>query len=167
MAFRSWFLFGEQAAYPRSAAGVDGYVPYEEATGMDEEDLRGARQFIGNEEVGYKVAFCQRDVAIYGGILLFGLVYAATGRRIRSLHWAVWILVGILPIALDGFSQLLSQFPMFSDLIPYRESTPLLRTLTGAIFGVTTGWFGIPLLEETSTETRIKVATKKARLKKK
>jgi hypothetical protein len=33
-----------------------------------EEDIFAARQFVGNPQVGYKVARCQRDVAIYGGI---------------------------------------------------------------------------------------------------
>jgi uncharacterized membrane protein len=113
--------------------------------------------------VGYKVAFCQRDVAIYGGMLIFGMVFAATGRKIRPLHWILWILIGMLPIALDGFSQLFSQIPPL-DFIPYRESSPLLRTLTGFLFGFTTAWFGFPLLEESMTETRVVLATKKARV---
>lgn len=166
LAFRSWFLFGDQPIYPRGAAGLEGYQSFQQATGIDEDDpsqLLAARDFIGNEQVGYKVAFCQRDVAIYGGMLVFGLLFAATGRRIRPLHWALWILIGIAPIAIDGFSQLLSQFPGFS-LWEYRESTPLLRTLTGALFGFTTAWFGFPLLEESMAETRVMVASKKARL---
>lgn len=164
MAFRSWFLFGEQPVYPRTAANVEGYATYGEATGLDEENLLEARRFIGNEQVGYKVAFCQRDVAIYSGILLFGLVFAASGRRIRPLHWFIWILIGIVPIAMDGFSQLFSQIPALSEVFPYRESTPFLRTLTGLLFGITTGWFGIPLLEDTAAENRVILAAKKARL---
>ncbi|MGH2582071.1 MAG: DUF2085 domain-containing protein [Anaerolineales bacterium] len=163
MAFRSWFLFGEQPVYPRSAANVEGLTPYGAATGLDEESLLDARRFIGNEQLGYKVAFCQRDVAIYGSMLLFGLIYAASGRRLRPLHWVAWIVIGIAPIALDGFSQLLSQIPAF-EFIPYRESTPLLRTLTGSLFGFTTAWFGMPLLEETAAENRVVIAAKKVRL---
>lgn len=166
MAFRSWFLFGDQAVYPRAAAGLDELQSYGEATGLDESNsgsaMLDARAFIGNELVGYKVAFCQRDVAIYGGILLFGLIFAASGRRIRSLHWLGWLAIGVAPIGIDGFSQLFSQIPAL-DFIPYRESTPLLRTITGAMFGITTAWFGIPLLEADATAARVKVATKKAR----
>src|SRR4030042_3556130 len=98
LAFRSWFLFGEQPAYPRSSAGVEGLITYTQATGLDENDLWPARQFTGNEIIGYKVSLCQRDVAIYAGILLFGLVFAVARRRIRSLHWVVWLILGILPI---------------------------------------------------------------------
>jgi uncharacterized membrane protein len=168
MAFRSWFLFGDQPVYPRSAAGLEGLQSYGEATGLDESNsstaMLDARAFIGNEQLGYKVAFCQRDVAIYGGILLFGLVFAATGRCIRPLHWLLWLAIGVAPIGIDGFSQLFSQIPAL-DFIPYRESTPLLRTITGALFGITTAWFGIPLLEADASAARVKIATKKARSK--
>jgi hypothetical protein len=72
----------------------------------------------------------------------------------------VWVLVGILPIGLDGASQMVSQIFTW---IPYRESTPLLRTLTGALFGFTTGWFGFPVFEETMGDTRRHLAAKRAR----
>lgn len=163
MAFRSWFLFGEQPVYPRVAAGVEGFETYGLATGQSEEDLLAARQFVGNESVGYKVAYCQRDVAIYGAMLLFGLIYAASRRKIPPLPWYLWILIGIAPIALDGFSQLLGQLPSF-NFWAYRESTPFLRTLTGGLFGFSTAWFGFPLLEESMAETRRMLAAKRARL---
>lgn len=162
LAFRSWFLFGEQPAYPRTVAGLPGET-YEQASGLDGNNFLDARQFIGNAQVGYKVAFCQRDVAIYGSMLLFGLLFAATGRRLKPLHWALWILIGIAPVAIDGFSQLFSQLPGW-PFWAYRESTPLLRTLTGSLFGFTTAWFGFPLLEESFIETRVQLAAKRARL---
>jgi uncharacterized membrane protein len=166
LAFRSWFLFGEQPVYPRAEAGVEGLQTFQQATGITEvgpQSLLDARNFIGNEQVGYKVAFCQRDVAIYGSMLVFGLLFALTNKRLRPLHWALWLLIGLAPIALDGFSQLFSQIPAF-DFITFRESTPLLRTLTGFLFGFTTAWFGFPFLEESMTETRVAVATKKVRV---
>jgi uncharacterized membrane protein len=163
LAFRSWFLFGDQPAYPRAAAEMQELETYEQATGLDGSNFLDARHFIGNEQVGYKIAFCQRDVAIYGAMLLFGLVFAASGRRMKPLHWAVWIAIGIAPIAIDGFSQLFSQIPGFT-FWEYRESTPLLRTLTGALFGFTTAWFGFPLLEESAEDTRVSLAAKRVRL---
>ena len=152
LAFRSWFLFGEQAVYPRAEAGIAGVMSFQQATGMDGGDLLAARAFVGNEQLGYKVALCERDVAIYGGILLFGILYAVLNRRIKSIHWAIWIIFGILPIALDGVSQLISQPPI--SLIPFRESTPMLRTLTGFLFGFLTAWFGYPFVEESMKENR-------------
>jgi uncharacterized membrane protein/glutaredoxin len=145
-AFRSWFLFGEQAIYPRAEAGISGVIPYQQATGLNGADLLAARAFTGDPQLGYKVALCERDVAIYGGILLFGLLFALFRRRIKSIHWVLWILIGILPIGLDGFSQLFSQPPL--SIIPFRESTPFLRTLTGLLFGLITAWFGYPYVEE-------------------
>ncbi len=162
-AFRSWFLFGQQSIYPRVAAGVAGVIPFGQATGINENDLIAARQFIGNNLIGYKVAFCERDVAIYAAILLFGLLYVATQRKLPSLPWYLWVLIGILPIGVDGVVQLISQ-PPFS-LLPFYESTPFLRALTGGLFGFTTAWFGYPMVEESMVETRNYLSTKFARLK--
>ena len=174
LAYRSWFLFGEQPVYPRAAAGVEGYLTFNQATGLDETGLLAARAFLGNEVVGYKTALCQRDMAIYGAMLLFGILFAITGRKWKSFPIWAWLLVGVMPIALDGFSQLLSQWaamPEFSFLqpifgwLPYRESTPFLRTLTGFLFGFTTAWFGYPLVEEAMADTRRLMATKIAKIK--
>jgi uncharacterized membrane protein len=160
--FRSFFLFGEQAYYPLAEAGISGVKTFEQVTGF--QDLENpaayarfqARQFTGDETVGYKMALCERDMAIYGAIVLFGLLYALTGRRIKPLHWMLWILIGMLPIGLDGFSQLFSQmnWPWLASVLPYRESTPFLRLLTGGLFGFTTAWFAYPYMEESMAETR-------------
>jgi uncharacterized membrane protein len=164
LAFRSWFLFGEQPYYPRASAGIEDVETYGHASGHDEYDLVTARNFLGNEEMGYKVAFCQRDIAIYLAMLAFSLIFGLTKRKIKPLPFLVWILVGIIPVGLDGGSQLISQVLTF---IPFRETTPLLRTITGALFGFTTGWFGIPVMEESFRDTRQYLAAKKARLESK
>lgn len=160
--FRSFFLYGEQAFYPLAEANVAGVKTFEQATGIANLDdpysftRFEARKFIGDESVGYKVALCERDVAIYLAILAFGIIFGLTGRRIKSLHWALWLLIGIGPIGLDGFSQLFSQFnwEWLSSIVPYRESTPYLRALTGALFGLATAWFAYPNIEESMNETR-------------
>ena len=160
--FRSFFLFGEQAYYPLQEAGMAGVKTFEQVTGFQDLDNPAAvsrfqaRQFTGNEAVGYKMALCERDIAIYGSIFLFGLVYAASGRRLKPLHWMLWVLIGIGPIGLDGFSQLFSQmeWPWLASLLPYRESTPFLRVLTGGLFGFATAWFAYPYMEESMAETR-------------
>jgi uncharacterized membrane protein len=156
LAFRSLYLFGEQFYYPRAAAGVKGLKTLSQATGLDEgsepASLIAARLFVGNEIVGYKVALCQRDVGIYGGILLFGLLFSLTNRRLKAIPWYAWIIVGIIPIAVDGLSQLLSQPPL--SFWTFRESTPTLRLLTGGSFGFFTAWFGYPMVEESMADTR-------------
>ncbi|HET7143679.1 MAG TPA: DUF2085 domain-containing protein [Anaerolineales bacterium] len=161
--FRSFFLFGEQAFYPLAEAGLgNGVKTFEQASGIPNLNdpysytRFDARKFIGDETVGYKIALCERDVAIYLAILIFGIVFGLTGRRIKSLHWMLWLLIGIAPIGLDGFSQLFSQFdwPWLASIIPYRESTPYLRALTGFLFGLATAWFAYPNIEESMNETR-------------
>ncbi|HSF79764.1 MAG TPA: DUF2085 domain-containing protein [Anaerolineales bacterium] len=168
LAFRSFFIFGEQVVYPREAAGVSDILTFNQATGLSEDSSAeaqlAARSFVGNENVGYKIALCERDVSIYAAILLFGLLYALTGRRIPALPWYVWILIGLVPIGMDGTSQLLSQ-PPFS-LMAFRESTPILRIVTGGLFGFTTAWFGYPMVEQTMAETRQILAAKLLRLRK-
>jgi len=157
LAFRSWFLFGEQAAYPRSFAGLPS-MTYEEATGLSELDYLDAKHFVGNELLGYKVAFCQRDIAIYLGILAAGLAFALVRRRLRPPSMLVWVLVGIVPLALDGFSQLISVFPGYPFGV--RESTPLLRTLTGLLFGISCVWLAYPHAEAAMAEARGELVTK-------
>lgn len=155
LAFRSWFLFGEQPFYPRELSGVDGgLISYEELSGSNQVNLYEARAFTGNEMVGYKVALCQRDVAIYGFMLLFGIVFAITGRKLKPLPWYIWIIVGMGPIALDGFSQLPGLASNLPAWLPNRESTPLLRTITGGLFGWMTAWYLFPMLEATASEAR-------------
>ncbi len=163
--FRSWFIFGEQPFYPHEAAKMPGVLTFEEVSGITDINDPGrlqARTFEGNEILGFKVAYCQRDVAIWGSILLFGLIFAISKRKIKGIHWLIWILIGLGPIGLDGFSQLISQLnlPSLSGILPYRESTPYLRTLTGFLFGFMTAWYGYPTIEDAMADTR-RILTKK------
>jgi len=163
--FRSWFLFGEQAFYPLEAAKMPGVLTFEEVSGITDINDPGrlqARLFEGNEILGFKVALCERDVAIWGSILLFGLIFAISKRKIKGIHWLIWIIFGLGPIGLDGVSQIISQLnlPFLSGLLPYRESTPYLRTMTGFLFGFLTAWYGYPTIEEAMADTR-RILTKK------
>jgi uncharacterized membrane protein len=160
--FRSFFLYGDQFYYPLKEAGLKTSRTFDDISGLTDLsnpqslDRIKARQFIGNEQTGYKVALCERDVAIYFGLLLFGLVFGLSGRRLPPLHWALWLIIGLGPIGLDGFSQLFSQFEFswLSQILAYRESTPFLRVLTGMLFGFSTAWFAYPYIEESMAETR-------------
>jgi uncharacterized membrane protein len=166
LGYRSFYILGEQAVYPRAAAEVAGLETFAAATGLSEgsgaAEIMAARNFVGNPQLGWKVALCERDVAIYGAILLFGVLFVLSGKRLPPLAWPLWIILALVPIGLDGVSQLLSQPPL--AFLPYRESTPTLRVLTGALFGFGTAWFGYPLVEETMLETRKLLAARQARL---
>lgn len=169
MASRSFFLFGEQPAYPRELAGTE-LTPIEaywnsipEFTGIETSDwvrfTFAARNFVGNDHMGYKMALCERDIAIYGFVLIAGLLYAALRRRfnIKPLPFWIFLIIGMGPIGLDGFSQLFGYWTSPPDgsaatgfaaavqnIIPLRESTPFLRTFTGALFGFMLAWLTFP-----------------------
>jgi uncharacterized membrane protein len=140
--FRSFFLFGEQWEYPRAA--------FDAASGINTATFGGqldARNFQGNPQMGYKVALCERDVAIYFVMALNGMAFALVRKQAKPMPWWLFILIGLAPIGLDGFSQLLSQPPF--GLLPYRESTLGLRVLTGSLFGTSVAWLLFPIIQGT------------------
>jgi uncharacterized membrane protein len=161
LAFRSWFLFGEQAYYPRNLADIPGVLTYEAITNQgstqaenSDQFILGARSFLGNDTLGYKTAICERDIALYGSIFLFGIVYSLFKRKLKQIPWYFWLLLGFLPIAIDGLSQLPGLIPGLPAFLPDRESNPILRSLTGGLFGFLTAWYLYPLIEESMQETR-------------
>jgi uncharacterized membrane protein len=129
-AFRSYFLLGEQHVYGPDVLGA--------LVGTD-----AMYHFTGSPELGYKVAFCERDVAIYLSVLLAGLAYGRYRDRLPVLGLTGYALL-ILPMALDGFTQLFG----------WRESTVELLTLTGALFGVASVWLIYPRVDATFERER-------------
>ena len=145
---RCYFLYGAQTWYPLMSED-GGRQSFDEAAGTDAG--RGLdRSFYGNPQMGYKTAICQRDIAIYGGMALFCLLFCLTAMRIRPPKLILPVLIGVLPIAADGGTQLLGN--VFPKVFPFRESDPLLRTVTGALFGFCLCWYLIPLLERSLQE---------------
>ncbi len=164
MAFRSFFLYGEQTAYPRQQAHAAGLTPFEaysqdltEFSGIQADDWPSffltARRFLGNDEMGYKMALCERDISIFGALLAGGLVYAVLRRRrpLQPLPLLWFVVLGMLPIGVGGFSQLFGYYglsvPAMGRIFPLRESPPLLRSLTGAWFGLCVAWLALPNIE--------------------
>jgi uncharacterized membrane protein len=119
---RSYFLFGPQGLVVGDPAALG--------------PLAQARDFVGNAVLGFKVAYCERDLAIYGTVLLAGLLYALLRSRARPLPPWLFV-VCLLPMALDGGTQ----------LVGWRESTWLLRTLTGALAGAVGVWLVYPRID--------------------
>lgn len=170
-AFRSFFLFGEQSVYPRANTGTD-LKPFEtyarqlpefddvELSGFDLSLVTAARAFRGNEQLGYKLTLCERDISIYLALTLGGFLYAipVVRRRLRPVPLWLYVFLGLGPIGLDGFSQLLG-YPPF-ELWPPRETLPTFRVLTGAIFGLMNAWLAFPYLERAMVDTRRQIEAK-------
>ena len=144
--YRSFFLFGEQYYYPLQEINQNKTIlSFEEASGIGCVDLKEIREFVGNSQMGYKVAICQRDLAIYLAIAVFCLLYFISNYRLPRIHWLVWLILGLLPMTWDGLTQMASH--ILPSLGPIRESTPIIRVLTGSSFGFFTAWFLFPYLE--------------------
>lgn len=145
----SYFLFGPNPV-PHGPELIAAGAP-------PAEDLFGFRKFVGTPDFGYKVALCQRDLAIYASVLLAGLVFAVARRRIQAPSIKLYLLF-LIPMAVDGISQ----------LVGLRESNWWLRTLTGALFGAASVWLAYPYIEEAmqdviATETAAATAAATAR----
>jgi uncharacterized membrane protein len=137
LAYRTWFFFGAQTSYT-----VEQLQQHLGVTNSSL-DLLYWRDLYGSPAIGYKMAYCERDVAIYSSMLAAGLVYALLRRRIRPLGLKWYLLFAILPMGIDGGTQ----------LVMLRESTPLLRAITGILFGVLTVWLLYPYVEEAMQDT--------------
>lgn len=150
--FRSWFLFGSEAARPLQAP-------------ISLQAMNELRNVVGNPEIGYKTALCQRDVAIYGMMLLAGIVYKPLSKRIklRPLPFWLFFLFGIMPMMLDGGIQWISyavwQFIPGILAQPF-ETIPLMRTLTGALFGLGAIAVIYPYIDEYFQEVGTTLKTK-------
>ncbi|HLY31588.1 MAG TPA: DUF2085 domain-containing protein, partial [Ktedonobacterales bacterium] len=94
---------------------------------------------------GYQVCLCARCLAIYTSLLAGGLLLALFRtrpqllERIPRIGWRWWVL-GMIPMALDGGTQLFG----------WHESNTLLRLLTGSIFGLMTAWFLFRQIDDSS-----------------
>ncbi len=162
---RSWFLFGPKFSYTQAeiAAAWGRTLPE-----ISNELVR--RQFIGTSEIGWKVAWSDRMVAMYTSIFLFGLLYAILrqqGIRIRGIHWGIFLLL-ILPMAIDGTTHLINdalrlQFRQTNEwaviisggIFPpefyvddlFGSLNSMLRIITGILFGLGVVGFLWPIME--------------------
>lgn len=142
--YQYWYTFYRQGNNPAPPT-IDDLQEFSVAQQI------AARHFIGDETVGYKTTLCARDVAIYTMIFVGGLIYWRFRWRIRPLPFLLYVFVGLGPIGLDGFSQLLS-YPPF-EFWAVRETEPIFRLVTGGIFGLMSAWLGFPYIERSMQDT--------------
>jgi len=145
--FRSWFLFGDQPYYPLASTGINNMLSFEDYFHPATMEFGIIRFETGNSAAGYKMAICQRDIAMYLSLWMFGLIFALMNRKIKKLPLWIWIVFGVVPLGLDGGVQFLGNLNVpFLESVAH-ESTPLLRTITGSLFGLFTGWYIFPALD--------------------
>jgi uncharacterized membrane protein len=159
---RSIFIFGQKPMY--SYAEIKAVWPLD--------GFAGLRQFIGNPDMGYKVAWSDRMISTYGGIWLGGLIYALAGKRVPRLSPMLWLLLGVFPIGVDGLTHMANDIVAGTTGLGFRDTNIWLqmitgnllpssfyvgdafgsfnswaRWITGLLFGLTTVWAFFPLVE--------------------
>ena len=141
------------------------------------------RQFVGSADVGWKVAWSDRMVYMYGSPLLFGFAFWPLRWRLRSLS-VKGLLLFLLPMALDGTSHLLSDVlggvgggfrytnewlaTLTNNVFPatfyvgdaFGSFNSWMRLISGILFGLGIVWFAYPHLHQTFNETANQIALK-------
>jgi uncharacterized membrane protein len=159
---RSIFLFGPQLMYS---------LP--EITAITQSlDPLVLKHFSGTAEIGWKVAYSDRLMALYGSFWIAALVYAVIRRRVKPLpFWGLALLA--LPMFVDGLTHTISdvlidqQFgtgfrdtnlwlvQLTNNRLPdtfyagdaLGSFNSLARWISGALFGVGLAWYLLPFAE--------------------
>jgi uncharacterized membrane protein len=164
---RSFFLFG-----PQSMADLTVI----QAVWQDTTNPLVLRRFIGSPDLGWKVAWSDRMVAMYGSVLLAGWAWALLKNRIKALSlWGLALMT--MPLILDGGTHFLSDFsgidlgfrysnewlaaitnniflPSFYSGNALGSFNSWARLVTGVLFGAGIVWYGFPYLQEASLSLR-------------
>ncbi len=172
---RSFFLFGPQ---PMHSLGQIGAV-------WPTADANVLRQFVGNADFGWKVAYSDRMVSMYSAFWLASIAFAFVRHRLRPLSLWGYALM-ILPMAIDGTSHFISDlsgieqgFRATNDWLVQLTGGAFpatfyagdalgsfnswLRLITGALFGIASVWLAFPYAEAAFFEVREELEAKFAR----
>ena len=157
---RSFFLFGSKFTYS---------LPEIQAAWQDTTDPIILRKFIGNPEMGWKVAWSDRMVSMFVSLWIFSLLWWPLRRRLPKLP-VLGLVLFLLPITVDGATHFLSDLagigqgfrdtnlwlaalthntfrPEFYAGDAWGSFNSLMRLLTGLLFGLGVAWFLFPLLD--------------------
>lgn len=115
---RSFFLFGEKLMYSLSEIQV---------VWQNTSDPLLLRQFIGNPQMGWKVAWSDRMVAMYTPIPMFVVLWRALLRHAKPLRWWGFFLL-LFPLAVDGTTHFISDLAGIEQ--GFRENNQWLAILT-------------------------------------
>jgi uncharacterized membrane protein len=115
---RSFFLFGEKTMYP---------LPEIQSVWQDTVNPMILRQFIGNENMGWKIAWSDRMISFYTSIWLFAFVWSPFRKRIKPLPWLGFALL-LFPLILDGGTHMISDLAGIGQ--GFRDTNQWLAALT-------------------------------------
>lgn len=122
---RSFFFFGEKTMYSLREV---------QAAWQDTINPMILRQFVGNETMGWKVAWSDRMISFYMSIWVFAFVWYPLRHKLKTLPWLGFILL-LLPLTIDGSTHMLSDFAGIGQ--GFRDTNQWLAILTNNSFPVT------------------------------
>ena len=92
------------------------------------------RQFIGNPEMGWKVAWSDRMVWMYTSILFGGLLYGLVRKYQKPLSFRTFAIL-LLPMLIDGGTHMISDLAGIGQ--GFRDTNIWLQVLTNNVFPIT------------------------------
>lgn len=158
---RSLFFFGEKWMYSMNEIGM--------MWGNTENPMI-LRQFIGTPDMGWKVAWSDRMISMYGGVWLAGLVWGLFQQSLNKV--SIWVLIlSALPIFMDGGTHILSDLDGLTNGFRYTNDwlailtnhafapsfylgdalgsfNSWMRWVTGLLFGFGLVWWAFPYIDE-------------------
>lgn len=165
---RSFFLFGDRPMVELHEI---------QASWQNTTDPLVLRTFIGNPELGWKVAWSDRMVYLYTGIFLWATVLGRWRRRLPRLPlWGLALLA--LPLVLDGGTHMISDVtggigggfrydnawlasltgnlldPGFYAGDSLGSFNSWMRLVTGLLSSLGAVWFALPILDDAFAGTR-------------
>lgn len=165
---RSFFLFGSQSMYPLSEI---------QANWQNSTNPLILRQFIGNPEFGWKVAWSDRMVSMFTSVLIFAWFWWLLRKKLNPLPiWGLVLL--LLPMVVDGTTHFISDWaglgqgfrdtniwlvsltnnaftPSFYAGDALGSFNSWMRFVTGVLFGVGIVLFSFPHIDVAIQDTRI------------
>jgi uncharacterized membrane protein len=158
---RSFFLFGPKLTYTLAEI---------QSSWQATDNPLILRQFIGNAEMGWKVAWSDRMVSMFTSTVIFGLLWRLVSYKLRPISWKILMLF-LLPMAVDGSTHFISDLfglhqgfrdtntwlavltnhafsPGFYAGDAWGSFNSIMRLLSGILFGLGTVWFSFPHLDE-------------------
>jgi len=123
---RSFFLFGRMPMYSLTEI---------QAAWQSTIDPMVLRQFVGNETLGWKIAWSDRMISVYTSIWIFAMVWWLPRRRAKSMPWWGFMLM-LIPIVVDGGTHAISDLAGIGN--GFRDSNQWLAILTN---GTLPAWF--------------------------
>ena len=119
---RSFFLFGQKTMYSLNEIQI---------AWQNTENPMILRQFIGNEAMGWKIAWSDRMISFYTSVWFFAVIWFPLRRKLKPLSWWGFVLC-LFPIIIDGGTHAISDLAGIGQ--GFRDTNGWLAVLTNNIF---------------------------------